>query len=132
MSNDPATRAYYRSLYQFIRGKPGPHEVVGNPGAAAVSAWQLTTPVADTVVVFEGTALAYVSWSPPSWVRGRVASTISNLVYATSEETTMRQVCSSSKAKNAGYMYVTNDVMNNPWDTLPAGTFWTSSVASCR
>lgn len=132
MSNDSATRAYYRSLYQYIRGKPGPHEVIGNPGAAAASAWQLTTPVADTVVVFEGTAAAYVSWSPPSWVRSRVASTISNLVYATSDETTMRQACSSSKAKNAGYMYVTDDVLPNPWDTLPAGTFWTNSVASCR
>jgi hypothetical protein len=132
MSNDQATRNYYRSLYQYIRGKPGPHEVVGNPGVAASSAWQLTTPVADAVVVFEGTAAAYVRWSPPSWIRNRVTSTISNLVYATPNEATMRQVCSSSKAKNAGYMFVTDDVLTNPWDTLPAGTFWTNSVASCR
>ena len=44
----------------------------------------------------------------------------------------MRQVCASSKAKNAGYMYVTPDVLPNPWDTLPAGTYWTNAVASCR
>jgi hypothetical protein len=132
MSNDPGTLAYYRSLYQYIRGKPQLHEVVGNPGAAAASAWQLSTPVADAVVVFEGTAAVYANWSPPLWVRSRVASTISNLVYATSDETTMAQVCLSSKAKNAGYMYVTNDVLPNPWDALPAGAFWTNSVASCR
>ena len=132
MSNNQATRIYYAWLYQYIRGKPGPHAVIGNPGAAAPSAWQLTTPVADAIVVFEGSAAAYAAWSPPSWVRGRVASTISNLVYATPNETTMRQVCASSKAKNAGYMYVTPDVLPNPWDTLPAGTYWTNAVASCR
>ena len=83
MSNNQATRIYYAWLYQYIRGKPGPHAVIGNPGAAAPSAWQLTTPVADAIVVFEGSAAAYAAWSPPSWVRGHVASTISNLVYAT-------------------------------------------------
>ena len=65
-------------------------------------------------------------------MRGRVASTISNLVYATPSEPAMRQVCTSSKAKNAGYVYVTPDVLPNPWDTLPTGTYWTNAVASCR
>ena len=132
MSNDSATRTYYRSLYRYIRGKPRPHEVVGNPGAAATSAWQLATPVADAVVVFEGTAAVYANWSPPPWVRSQVASRISTFVYATPDETTMRRVCSSSKAKNAGYMYVTGDVLPNPWDTLPSGKYWPNSVASCR
>jgi hypothetical protein len=121
MSTDSATRAYYQTLYAFVHGKPGPHEVVGNPGAAASSAWQLTTPVADAVVVFEGTAARYLSWSPPSWVRGQVASRISNLVYSASSQRTMGQVCSRSKSLNAGYVYVTDDALPNPWDTLPGG-----------
>jgi hypothetical protein len=44
----------------------------------------------------------------------------------------VRQVCSGSKAKNAGSMYVTDDDLPNPWDTLPAGTFWTNAVAACH
>jgi hypothetical protein len=132
MSTDPATRGYYQSLYAYIRSKPGVHEVVGNPGVAAATAWQLTTPVADIVVVFEGTAAQYAGWTPPGWVRTRVASQISNLVYSTPGESAMRQVCARSKTLNAGDMYVTDDVLPNPWDTLPAGTYWTNSVAACR
>jgi hypothetical protein len=29
-------------------------------------------------------------------------------------------------------MYVTNDALPNPWDTLPAGTYWTNSIAACH
>jgi hypothetical protein len=124
MSNDPATRAYYRSLYLYVRAKPGARLVVGNPGAAASSAWQLTTPVADAVNVFEGTAATYARWSPPSWVRPRPASTISNLIHATPAGAATQQACAASRARNAGYVYVTGDVLPNPWDTLPAGTAW--------
>lgn len=131
MSNDPVTRAYYRSLYQYVRGKPLPHEVVGNPGAAAPTAWQLSTPVADAVLIFEGTASDYARWSPPGWVRNQVASRIANAIYDTPDESAMRQVCATSKTRNAGYAYVTDDVLPNPWDTLPAGTYWTNSVAAC-
>jgi hypothetical protein len=97
----------------------------------ASTAWQLSTPVADAVIVFEGTAAAYAGWSPPSWVRNQVASRISNLVFSTPDEAAMRQACASSKSKNAGSMYVTDDVLPNPWDTLPGGTFWTNSVSAC-
>jgi hypothetical protein len=44
----------------------------------------------------------------------------------------MRQVCARSKTLNAGNMYVTDDVLPNPWDTLPAGTYWTNSIAACH
>jgi hypothetical protein len=132
MSTDPATRSYYQSIYADIRGKPGVHQVVGNPGGTPSTSWQLTTPVADILVVFEGTAAQYLDWTPPAWIHGAVASQMSHLVYATPNEATMRQVCARSKTLNAGNMYVTDDGLPNPWDTLPAGTYWTSSVAACR
>lgn len=45
-------------------------------------------------------------------------------------ESTMRQVCQRSRALNAGYMYVTNDALPNPWDTLAVGSYWTGEVAA--
>ncbi|MEY2535879.1 MAG: hypothetical protein QOF29_3789 [bacterium] len=119
MSNDAATAPYYRSLYDDIKARAGTRDVVGNPGTAASSAWQLDTPVADQVVVFEGTAADYLSWSPPSWVLGKAASQISNLVHSASGATDIGQVCAASKSRNAGYVYVTGDALPNPWDTLP-------------
>jgi hypothetical protein len=132
MSTDPATRGYYQSVFAYSRGKPGAHQVVGNPGVAASTGWQLDAPVADIVLVFEGTAAQYLRWIPPGWIRNRAAGRISNLVYSTPDEATMRQVCARSKFLNAGNMYVTNDALPNPWDTLPAGSYWTNSIAACH
>jgi len=50
MSNAASTRSYYQYLYAAIKAKPGVRDVVGNPGAAASTSWQLDTPVADEVV----------------------------------------------------------------------------------
>jgi hypothetical protein len=130
MSNNSSRRTYYRNLYTYIRSKPGVRDVVGNPGAVASTGWQLDTPVADELVIFEGTPSAYLRWRPPAWVFGKVASRFSHLVYATSASA-MAQVCAYSKNQNAGYMYVTDDVLPNPWDTLPAGSYWTSEVSAC-
>jgi spherulation-specific family 4 protein len=130
MSNAPGTASYYRSLYARIKTKPGARDVVGNPGAPAATAWQLTTPVADAVVIFEGPPNAYQRWTPPGWAMGRVASQISNLVYAASQQS-MSQVCALSKRRNAGYMYVTGDTLPNPWDTLPPSAYWSAEIAAC-
>ena len=43
----------------------------------------------------------------------------------------MRQVCRRSKSLNAGYIYVTGDVLPNPWDTLPLDSYWTNEIAAC-
>jgi hypothetical protein len=130
MSNAPSTAPYHRGLYAYIKGEPGAHDVVGNPGAAATTAWQLTTPVADAVVAFEGSSSAYLRWSPPGWSLGRVASQISHLVYGASPPA-MSQACSVSKARNAGYRYVTGDVLPNPWDTLPPPAYWSAEIVAC-
>jgi len=130
MSNAPNTATYYRGLYAHIKAKPGARDVVGNPGAPAATAWQLTTPVADAVIIFEGSSSTYQRWSPPSWALGRVASQISNLVYGASQPA-MSQACALSKGRNAGYMYVTPDVLPNPWDTIPPAAYWSAEIAAC-
>jgi hypothetical protein len=130
MSNSTSTRSHYRALYTHVRTKPGVHEVVGNPGAAASSAWQLQTPVADKVVVFEGSAASYQRWRPPSWVSGWIASRFVHLVHAASQPA-MTQACARSKTLNAGSTYVTDDVLPNPWDTLPAAGYWSQEISAC-
>ena len=79
MSNAASTRSYYQYLYAAIKAKPGVRDVVGNPGAAASTSWQLDTPVADEVVVFEGPAANYQRWTalrgqPPSRPAGSSTS----------------------------------------------------------
>ena len=126
-NNRSATEAYYRNLYSHIKSKPvGRNRVIGNPGAAASTPWQLQ--VADNVVVFEGTAGTYSSWRAPDWTLAQPADAISHLVH-TASEPAMHEACEKSQWDNAGFVYVTDDVLSNPWDTLPP--YWTSHVTNC-
>jgi hypothetical protein len=36
----------------------------------------------------------------------------------------MEQVMALSKSRNAGYVYVTDDLLPNPYDTLPPAPYW--------
>jgi hypothetical protein len=40
----------------------------------------------------------------------------------------MQRAITLSKQRNAGWVYVTNDVLPNPWDTLPADPYWTKEL----
>jgi len=131
MSNAASTRSYYQYLYAAIKAKPGVRDVVGNPGAAASTSWQLDTPVADEVVVFEGPAANYQRWTAPPWTAAKPASRLVHIVYAAATASAMQQTCSRSKRLNAGLVYVADDTLPNPWDTLPAGAYWTSEIVAC-
>jgi hypothetical protein len=131
MSNEPSTLAYYRALRAHVQTKPGAHVVVGNPGTPADTAWQLEGLAADELVIFEGTAQDYLGWSAPAWTRAYPASRFTQLVHAAADTTSMLAACAHSKLQNAGSVYVTDDVMPNPWDTLPADPYWASQLVAC-
>jgi hypothetical protein len=128
MSNRASTQSYYRGLYRHVKGK-GRNLVVGNPGAAADTSWQLDTPVTDTVVVFEGSASAFASWTPPPWVLTQPPSRIAHLVHASPDAASMAAACLKSQQAGGGYAYVTDDQLPNPWDTLP--TYWDEELGAC-
>jgi len=100
---------------------------VGNPGTPAHDEWQVTTPVADVLVVFEGPFAgkkpsdhAYRDWSPPSWVTSRPARLFAHLVYRSPDPATTRAICIESwRNRKAGWIYVTQDTLPNPWNTPP-------------
>jgi hypothetical protein len=119
MSNDAADRDYYRQLHDHIKAKNAGHTVVGNPGAAASSNWQLA--VTDVVVVFENTAAVYDTWVAPSWTLQAPSGEIAHLVHTTSSAQRDRTAHLSAQ-RNAGHVFLTDDVMANPWDTLPG--YW--------
>lgn len=118
MSNNAADKSYYQGLYAYVRTKPGAHLVVGNPGQAATTDWQVKAPKsADILVVQENTAAAYLTWTPPAWVSAYPASTFAHLVHACAA-VDLPAVLAHAEATLAGYRYVTSDVLPNPWDTL--------------
>lgn len=130
MSNDVATKNYYRDLYKHVADIWADGVVVGGPGSAASTAWQVKAPaVADLLVVFEGPKSAYNDWAPPSWVLSRPAELFAALVYDTPTKSKMKKVCADSKENNAGWVYVTDDDLSNPWDRL--AKYWKAETKNC-
>jgi hypothetical protein len=122
VASDAALIPYYQDLAAYIRATPGTF-VALNPGTIPAEGYMA---VGDTVVVFEGTYSTYKTWSPPAWAVNYPASKFTHLVHATSGSTAMRNAIKWSQQRQAGNVYVTNDVLPNPWDTLPS--YWSSEL----
>ena len=119
MSNvpDAAELAYYGQIYAHVKALHADWTVIGNPGTTTDEAF-LTT--ADTLVVFEGSRAGYATYAPAAWNALYPAERFAHLVYAAAEPD-LAAVLATAAAANAGYVFVTDDVLSpNPWDTLPA------------
>ena len=117
----------YEFLTQYVKeAHPGAVTAL-NPGTAVPQCYQAA---ADVLVTFEGSygdytgnpdsaADAYqpLDWSPVD------PDKIWNIVYGTATQSEMEKVIALSKSRNAGYIYVTDDVPANPYDTVPS-LYW--------
>jgi Spherulation-specific family 4 len=142
MGNQPGGLDYV-SLYASIKHLGAAAgidlHVVGNPGEPFADA-EAFIPAADVLVIFEGpytnsdpTMASFQSYpnkgpytvlSP--WWLNYDSSQIANIVYDTS--TPFKMLVSAIKAigYNAGYIYITDDQLPNPYDTLPS--YWSEEV----
>ncbi|MEZ0110760.1 hypothetical protein ABH920_004775 [Catenulispora sp. EB89] len=129
--NDCGTNNAHVALYQAVgsyvkQNHPGAL-TADNPGTAAD---QCYASAADVLVMFEGSYASYTSWTPPAWeLNSGNPDQFWHLVYDTPTQADMENAVSLSKQRNAGYLYVTNDNLPNPWDTLPPGAYWNDELA---
>jgi hypothetical protein len=115
-SNNTKDIPYYQSVYQYVKQRGG--LVIINPGTITDEQYMS---VCDIVMIAENTYANYVNMTFPSWVANYPSSRFAHLVH-TASQASMTQAITLSKQRNAGYVYVTDDVEPNPWDTLPS--YW--------
>ncbi|TCO60549.1 spherulation-specific family 4 protein [Actinocrispum wychmicini] len=116
---------YYQALHDYVKSIRPNALVVLNPGTNTDECY---TKVSDVLVDFEGTYDTYVTWSPSDWVRAYPAKRFWHLVFGTSCASQMRDVIKKSRQRNAGYVFVTDTALPNPWNALPA--YWRSELAA--
>jgi chitodextrinase len=117
----------YRALDQSIKSLHRGAFTVINPGIGTEECY---ADIADVSLTFEGTYETYRSWQPPAWQRGRDPRRFWHLVHATATEAEMADAMRLGKERGAGYIYVTPDVLANPWDTLPS--YWAAELAAAQ
>ncbi|HEY4947867.1 MAG TPA: spherulation-specific family 4 protein, partial [Acidimicrobiales bacterium] len=118
----------YQALSAYVKkSHPGALTAL-NPGTAVPQCFQNS---ADVLVTFEGSYGDYTgspvspaeAYQPLPWTSVD-PNKIWHIVYGASQNQ-MENVVALSKSRNAGYIYVTNDVPANPYDTLPPAAYWT-------
>lgn len=115
-ATNPKDLPYYAALYAGARGI-----VVLNPGAYPHQAY---IEVADVLCVEErGTQVVEDhSQSVADWMNGQPPEKFFYIIYGVPTAARMRRILKRAAANNVGYVCVTNDVLPNPFDSLPA--YW--------
>jgi hypothetical protein len=119
----------YRTLSEGVeRLHPGAITVL-NPGTNVPQCYENA---GDTIVTFEGSYASYVDdpaasnpYTPLSWTPVDPKK-IWHIVYGAPDVAAMSQAVDLSRTRSAGYVYVTDDVLANPYDTVPADAYWSA------
>jgi Spherulation-specific family 4/Dockerin type I domain len=122
----PAERLdYYRDIYNHVKSIDATWQVMGNPGTTTIEQY-LTWPTADRLMVFENVGTSYPSYAPSSWNFNYNQWDFVHLVHTEPSSANMLTDLQLAVQRNAGGIYVTDDVLANPWDRVP--NYWTALV----
>ena len=124
MSNTSVDFAYYQSLYSSIKSTNPGYRIFGNPGTNTLESY-LTA--ADVLVTFENQT-GYDTFTPDTWTNNYTADHFAHLLYNVNDKATMLAYVALAADRNVGYLYITNDILTNPWDTLPQ--YWNAEVSA--
>ena len=124
MSNTSVDLAYYQSLYSNIKSTNPGYRIFGNPGTNTLESY-LTA--ADVLVTFENQT-EYDTFTPNTWTNIYTADHFAHLLYNVTDEAAMLANVALAADRNVGYLYITNDTLPNPWDTL--SHYWDAEVSA--
>jgi hypothetical protein len=111
------------SLYEHVRKTHKLTLVVTNPGTVCDEKY-LIRPASDVACLYEG----HEHWdrfTPPAWTKDLKPDRIAALAYQVSAAD-MPKVLRQAHDRHLGWIYVTDDKRNNPWDQLPS--YWEEEV----
>jgi len=122
-SSDVADLPYYRQAAAQVRAVAG-SVLALNPGTYPAEEY---AQLADVLLTFEGSYADYRVASVPAWAQTYPASRFWHLVY-TSTARQMSSALTLARKRSVANIYVTNDSLPNPWDTL--ASYWSNEVTA--
>ncbi len=110
-SNKPEQVGYYRDLSQYAKSK-GLSFTVGNPGTDTAESY---VGALDVMLIYESAGVPSAA-AMGGWHTKHPASNFGVIPYAASIDPAFVR----SARQYVGYVYVQNDTLPNPWDSVPA------------
>lgn len=120
-ASDLGTIDYYNKLYGRIRGL-----AVLNHGTIPDEAY---LQCGDILVIFESTYAKHAIAKFPHWIKRHPKKRFCQLVHTCPDAKSMKRAITKA-AETSEFVYVTNDVLDNPWDMLP--TYWKQELKACK
>jgi hypothetical protein len=116
--------SYASTIYSYLKGLNSTYIACGNAGPKLAEVY-MSAPYMDQAVIYEETASKYYNWTMPQWARNYDRSRFAIMIHAASAAERTAAI-GRSRYDNVGYVYVTDDVMANPWDAVP--TYWATEA----
>jgi hypothetical protein len=112
--------AYYIEIYNYIKQKNSSALVVSNPGVNTIVNYLVNNGVrvSDVVCIFESNE-GFDTWTPSTWITSYTSDNFYVLPYNTTSSQWVSRL-NRAASLNIGWIYLTDDTGNNPWDTLPS------------
>jgi hypothetical protein len=117
--------AYYTGLYVYVKARPNLDTVVLNPGTHIDESY-LSDPAADTAVIFESPSDNWPGYVPDSYIGDYPPERFAMLAYNVPDTSTVCAHIDLAQHRGIGYVYLTDDTLPNPWDSLPG--YWSAQI----
>jgi len=119
--SDRAGQPYYAALRRALKARDSALLIALNPGTRPDERYM---DVAEVVVTFEGDFASYLREpTPPAWMQRLAPSRFWQIVYGVPDAAALQQVLASAGEGHAGYIYITDGTLPNPYGALPS--YWT-------
>jgi hypothetical protein len=132
MSYQISNLQHYQMIYEHIKDEHGDVQVIANPGQSVSETFlsDPNGPVADTVVIFEGTPATYETWTPESWVTSGNYDRSHFAIIIHGEATAAQMLTYVARAhdQNAGMIFIGDDpgIDGNDYGQWPE--YWQEEV----
>lgn len=129
---DCSTLGYYSALRDHIRSKHFDVQVINNPGGVFP---ECLMPTADVWMSFETHLNTYLG-TPIAWVRPSFADRYPrerfwHVVHSV-PQSRISEVVSRSRQLHVGRLWITDDVLANPYDSFPSASYFNALRSAAR
>lgn len=119
---------YYVDLYKYVHQRIPGSLVVTNPGSMCAVEYA-AAPASDVICLFEREK-GFADFQPPDWASRFAGSRFCVQSHTVAAEDAMNRSLNRAAQLRIGYVFVTDDVMPNPYDRLPS--YWDAEVEAVR
>ncbi len=119
--SDTGKLSYYRVFYNSLHTRN--KSVVLNPGVYPDPQYMS---ISD-IIMIENTGAAYKQLTPPGWVNQYQRNRFWHVIHSVPSASKVSFFIDLGQTNRARFVYVTDDIENNPYDRLP--TYWSTETS---